>query len=853
MLSLFVTALLQLSPMVLVEDTTLPWNVGLDQFSEQDVLVIKGLNPNPSPQLIIIRIDDENSNDYYSRTNLERKINSGPFELRISALGLKKENKQSLDISNLRKLFIFKGKENSKKYTQKKFKNIRIHSVNVEQSVALPDFIQAYDFGSQFSEVLEGAVQISLPFNNKPYSEIQLFGQMTEIERPGPDPWIRDGIAGIEELKMPLESGFWRIVIFREDIGEWENLPRQMDLRLAINGIEQQQKASINSASQWYQQHYLKFYNQVAKKDPWQDIVQHRGLVQSYDFEQESEQLSIALLGDSPQQRYISGIILQRLDKKVFQAETNGLNLVNARRENYFRQHWLVEDEEIEISHRDKKTIHLTKGEGRLVEFNIKLSANAKPTWSALFSKAGGYVEVRQALPRWRREGSALHLKKRFTHLTELNRTEIAKGAYKISIWLQAGELQLADQYDFKLSFKAENDEIIEEIVIDIEVLDMTLPKNTQNVGIYLDHSPHLSFFKEWKPLKLAQVYCDLNYLDRLNLRALAPPLLTPTEDNMKAWEDELSLYSKFYGDTDLLAYTPYKRLKKVLPSDILQQKMSTLVVSKLQGMNVYWSIADEVLASNMGDVIEDAEQLHSANHFAKTAGHLNNKRQKALIDHLDLVLMNHGFGVDIEEITDIHSMVSANGESDKRVWLYNMPNFRLASGAFLWHSKADGYVQWHGRMPTANPYDPTDGREADYQFFYPQPKPCVSLPDVDLALFELAMGQYELRWLTWLEQQQGEAANELREEIEETLGQTWQQAEKIESSQLDKWFKQIIDLAQSLIHTDKAPVLEANISQLSGDVNEQHAPTHHSFKMQLANDCLASGRVRINTEERCE
>jgi hypothetical protein len=853
MVSLFVMALLQLSLLVLVEDTTLPWNIKIEQLSHQDILVIKGSNLNSTPQLLVIRMDDNSSHDYYSRTNLERKVGSGPFELRISALGLKKENKQPLDINNLRKLFVFNSKQVSTGFDLRKFKNIKIFSIKVERSEPLPDFVQAYDFGSSLSQVLEGAVQISLPFDNKSYSEIQLFGQMREVDRPGPDPWINDGIAGIEELRMPLEKGFWRIVIFREDIGEWENLPRQMDLRLAINGIEQQDKISISSASQWYQQHYLKFYSQEAKEDPWQDIVQHRGLVQSYDFEQGNEQLSITLLGDSPQQRYISGIILQKLDKKVFQADTNGLNLVNTRRENYFRQHWLVEHQDIVTSNSDKKTIRLAKGEGRLVEFNIKLDANTKPDWNSLFSEAGGYMEIRQALPRWRRQGSALHLKKRFTHLTELNRIEIEKGVYKIAIWLQAGDQQIADHYDFKLSFKTFDNEVIKEIIIDIKVLDITLPKNTQKVGIYLDHSPHLSFFKEWKSLRLAQVYCDLNYLDRLDLRALAPPLLTPTEDNMQAWEDELKLYGKFYGSEDLLAYTSYKRLKGVLSNAALQQKMSRLVVSRRQGINIYWSIADEVLAGDMTGVVQDAEQLHSANQFAKTAGHLNDKSQMALIDHLDLVLINHGFGINTEDIADIHSMISTNGKSGKRVWLYNMPNFRLAAGAFLWHSKADAYVQWHGRMPTANPYDPTDGREDDYQFFYPQPKACKRFPDVDVTLFELAMGQYELRWLIWLEQQRGEEAEALREKIKETLGQTWQQAEKIDVSQLDDWFSQIIDLAQSLKHTDKVSHLEANISQLSGDVNEQNGPSHHKFQMQLANDCFIDGRVRIYPEERCE
>ena len=628
MYSLILLTLLKLSSAVLVEDTTLPWRMGLELLNQQDILVIKGVNPNATPQLLVIRIDDSNSHDYYSRTNLERKVPSGVFELRIAALGLKKENKQSLDINNLKKMYIFSGGKTPKT-------PIEISSISIDKTQSFPDYVHAYDFGGQQSGVLEGARQVALPFNNKLTSPLQLFGQMREVDRPGPDPWIRDGIAGIEELRMPLAKGFWRIVIFREDIGEWENLPRQMDLRLSINGIEQQLKNPIKSASQWYQQQYLKFYDQIAKEDPWQDIVSHRGLVQSYDFEQLSEQLSIQLLGDSPQNRFISGIILQKLEDGVYQSASNGLDLVNARRENYFRQHWLIEDKKLAISANNtnsNQSLRLAQGEGQLIEFDIQLEGESTPEWQSTFTDLGGYLEVRKALPRWRRQGSGLHIIKRFSHLTALKKSMLTKGNYRISIWLQAGREQAAGQYDFKLVFKSKNTEIIKQLAVKVEVLDLVLPMNKQKVGIYLDHSPHLTFFKQWESLQLAQVYCDLNYLDRLNLRALAPPLVTPTENNIQIWQQELALYYEFYGATDLLAYTPYKRLKEIFPQDVLQQRMDTLSAEKQPGPNIYWSIADENLEQN-SVVEQDAQQLHSANHFAKTAGHLKEKSQKGGYD----------------------------------------------------------------------------------------------------------------------------------------------------------------------------------------------------------------------------
>lgn len=838
MLPLILISLLQLSNGLLDQDVELPWQMNMNKqqvsaLSDTDILVINGLNPNPGSELLVIRFDDAGSHDYYSRTNLERRVKTGRFELRISLGGLKKENKQSLDINNLKRLYVFNANKyqtdllgSQGKKTERKA--IAITSIGIEQDEPFPEHIQAYDFGTRHSEVLEGSQPVSLVVNNKSFSPIKLFGQMRAVERPGPEPWARDGIAGIEELRMPLEKGLWRIVLFREDLGEWENLPRQMNLGLAINGITQITTASKQSPSQWYQHEYLKFYHQPAKTDPWDDIVQYRGLVQSFDFEQASDQLTIRLLGESPQQRFISGMILQKLDEKVYQAQSNGLHLVNQRRERYFRQHWMIEDQALQpVALVTRNKLRLAQGEGRLVEFDLELDRDATPQWQSSFSDAGGYMEVRRSIPRWRRAGSAQHIKKRFSHLTPLKNETLSKGTHRIALWFKSDAQQLG-QYDFSLVFSNHDDTIIQSMQLEIEVLAHTLPVNEQKVGIYLDHSPHLQFFKEWQPLQLAQIYCDLNYLQRLDLRALSPPMALPTEDNITLWLNELALYKEFYGKADLLAYTAYKRLKSILDDDALKQKMARLAALSHGDITVYWSVADEALKETLPLIEQDAKRLHSANQFAKAAGHLNNPNQKALLEVLDLILINHGFGVDKREIEEIHKSISANGKQDKRVWLYNMPDFRLAAGAFLWHSGADAYVQWHGRMPTANPYDPTDGREADYQLLYPQPRACMALPDVDRGLFELAMGQYELRWYLWLEQQSEPEAVALKQKIQSVLGNNWQQAEKIDHLQLEQWREQIITLAQSLIHPDKYLVprtvpraVTRTVSNLSGVVNE--------------------------------
>ena len=74
------------------------------------------------------------------------------------------------------------------------------------------------------------------------------------------------------------------------------------------------------------------------------------------------------------------------------------------------------------------------------------------------------------------------------------------------------------------------------------------------------------------------------------------------------------------------------------------------------------------------------------------------------------------------------------------------MEKFCAVAGFNLWRSGAKGYLQWHARMPTADPFDPSDGREDDVQFLLPHIVPCPEIQDVDRGLFELAEGIVDLR-----------------------------------------------------------------------------------------------------------
>ena len=160
-----------------------------------------------------------------------------------------------------------------------------------------------------------------------------------------------------------------------------------------------------------------------------------------------------------------------------------------------------------------------------------------------------------------------------------------------------------------------------------------------------------------------------------------------------------------------------------------------------------------------------------------------------------DVVLANPGFGVDAADLARIR-------QRGAEPWFYNMPDHRLAAGFYLWRVGAGGYLQWHARMPSADPFDPTDGREDDYQFLYPEPASCAAVPDVDARLLALAEGITDLRWLRWLEQRAHHEprAAALLAGLRDAIAPTWETA--LSEVDPDRLRTRITDLARELIAT---------------------------------------------------
>lgn len=804
------------------------WNQALASLQEAEQLVIRGENTTSQPLLVIVRIDDQQSHDYSSRFNAERMVAAGVFELVFSPAELKESNpdKTPLDINRLERIYVFSDQP----------EDLKVHSVSKQSRQDSPDHIIALDFGP---DVLDGTQQVAL--NNT--GKVELKGVLQQINRPGSDPWIRDGIAGIDQLRLPLAKGIWRLHLYREDIGEWENLPRQQNLDIRIGERIISAPESLADPVDWYQRHYLKFYQQIAQSDPWQDVVSQRGLVQTFDVVHEGGWLTIEFLGGTPQERYLAGLLAQVMVPDSGQPkqlstqssdrtgdERTSLSAVqwlDSQREDYFRQHWFVEK-----NSREYKGVAFGGSLQRYVADNetdwltIDIDVPEDGVYLLQISDPDQVLqEKRLAIPRWYRDGSHNRLYKSHRHLKMLADDQLLVAGKHQVILSYRWPLSLANagkrQSGMTLQLLAKNSKtgsmaVQEAMKITLLSTGNQLDNNAANVGIYLDAAPHLNWFPEWQRFSIAQTYCDLKFLAQYGLKALAPPLVTPTQNNSRLWQQQLDLYEGFYPNQKLLAYTPFKRLQRYMQGPELAAYLTGLYERFPQSSKLYWSVADEAHKSQYTSIYKAGQDLHSANPSAKTAGQLNNPSQNTIIDQLDLVLINHGFGVDADTLSRLEG---------REVWLYNMPFPRLASGAFSWRTGAGGYIQWHGRMPTANPYDPTDGREADYHFFPPSPVMCMAKPDIDRRLLDLVKGRNDGLWLTWLAKQKLPEAKSMLQSLQQQISPDWQRSRQITEQQLDDWVVAIKKLAWRLKHTIKDTDSAVQNAKVNGGYDNESLP----------------------------
>jgi hypothetical protein len=332
-------------------------------------------------------------------------------------------------------------------------------------------------------------------------------------------------------------------------------------------------------------------------------------------------------------------------------------------------------------------------------------------------------------------------------------------------------------------------------VPLEVEVLNAAPPPATRQAGFYLDEAPHFTWFPGSGGMRRTQIACDLSFLQRIGVHGNAPALATPTGGGEDSFIVDSLNAQVAENASPWLAYAPAKRVHSSLGQQGSAQKLAQVSAFLRQAglQPPVWSIADEPSNADQseGDLEDWARALRIADPQVKLAAQLNNRADSRLLDLFDVVLINAGFGLDVRDISR-----AAKGGRD--VWLYNTDAPRFTPAVWLNAVGASRYVQWHARMPTADPFDPTDGREGDVQMFYPTSEPCPARHDIHPDVLSMAEGLVDQRWIGWLESRAEPEAQKLYETISASLPERWRDGLRM-SGRLDELRGAIIALARSL------------------------------------------------------
>ena len=284
--------------------------------------------------------------------------------------------------------------------------------------------------------------------------------------------------------------------------------------------------------------------------------------------------------------------------------------------------------------------------------------------------------------------------------------------------------------------------------------------------------------------------------LGRFGVLGDAPGLETPNREGLATFLEDTRRAEAARVASPWLAYAPLKRMIATQGAIAASQDLRT-AMNQLRSDGLpapVWALFDEPgnFGGGASGAAATAAKLREAAPDARLAGQFNNPEDRRYLEAVDVAIVNPGFGVDLSTIEQL----KAGG---REAWLYNTGSPRFTAGVWLWRTGASRYLQWHARMPTADPYDPTDGREGDVQVFPPMPEVCPPEQDIDVALIEMAEGLVDQRWLQWLASRPEPRAKALLAKIVQDLPVDWASASKGGAERASAIRESIVALARGL------------------------------------------------------
>lgn len=696
-------------------------------------LILRGTNREATPRLVVLRIDDRPGPDYANRVNAERMVPPGPFTLRLRLALLATPRGRLLDLGSLRQAIAFVPEG----------ARIELGALTLDAPPGLPAGVHGWSFAPPGGAPLAGfdAIQPGDPRVSGPNPQA--------LRRPGEDAVLARGIRGITRFATPLPAGDWRVTLWTEDPGEWETLPPIVEHRIRVNG--QDFWALRRSPEDWVRQRYLAGRDIEPGRDdaPWASLGARRGGQVQGVISVGEDGLVVELAGHPHAATYLAAITAEPAG-----AEPAAVAAVEAIRAERFAESWPVLSRP-EATRGPTLTVMaatpraVTAPSGLLA---LRFSATGPGAMPLMPEMSWDGVPLPADLLwghwRWRRPApetpgmvlSAAHLR------ADLDALTLPDGlARELVVLVRVPPDAPAGPRRLRLALAGAGQKATAEVAV--EVLPLQRPTPPQRLGVWLDVAPQYTALPELRPMAREQSVCDLETLAGLGFTAIAPPLATPLDAESQAdFLDDLRAAEARFPQP-ILAYAPLRRLNEALgPRDAALALRRLEATIRAAGLTPpVWTIADEPVAGGTDATSRAlALAIREAGSEARLSGHLNDPADARLAPLFALATVNQRYGADAADLARLRAAGVAP-------WLYNMPRLRLAGGFYLWRSGAEGLVQWHARMPTADAFDPTDGREGDVQFLWPPVTPCAP-PDLDADLLELAEAGEDLRWLAWLE-----------------------------------------------------------------------------------------------------
>ncbi len=772
---------------------------GTTAFADSDEIIVEGTVTGTAPAAIALRVDDAASSSYPTRYNDERMIPPGPFRFAVGLKGLKTPSGRVLDPTKIARIILFAWQGTPQ---------VSITRFETSRSARLPSGATGYSFGALDAPLPPGFERIG-PADPR----LSGRGPITAVRRPAPDPLVANGLRGVRRLALAAPQGRVRVTLWTEDPGEWDLLPHPLDRQIKINGLDL--LAETWGADAWIAQRYVRGgrTEHTTADDAWTAYGSKRGEARSLDIDAGRDGIVIDFAGTDNAAYYLSAVLIEPIETTTLAAAqlTAGRLFADAQRAAWYRSTLPVAglmeapaDGTIPLSHSWSQSaskpapIRQRAAPGTGVALKLSLTSEqgvARPRVSVEAPARNGTklpARIWAAQARLERDDTVLRLRdnRLLADTTSLPLT--AKSPRGYEIWIDVPPGTAPGVYTGALTLADTNSSRARSYPIELTVLPVTLPPVAKPAGFYLARAAHLATFPGLTLERERQAQCDLDELRGFGLTNTAPPIGGLDRNDLGVFANDMRRASRAGIVPGWLIYNPLHDLVAALgaarSSDIVARLEEMI---RAQGLpQPVWSVADEPSnadQSNAG-LADFVKQLRAKSRGVKLAGHLNTPVDEKFAPLFDTLLLNPGFGIDVSPLERLR-------KSGKDVWIYNTFAPRQTAGLWLWRSAAQRYVQWHARLPTADPFDPLDGREADFQVFYPSAGVCPKQPDIHRDLLRMAEGIVDQRWLLWLDANPSPAAKALAQDVRGQLPGPFTDAKKLGRADLETIRSRIMDL----------------------------------------------------------